>query len=83
VVSVVQMARSIAPEKAAKPKKIVFLAGGVLVGILLAGGMIVLSVVTNNTVVTEDAVERLIGLPVLVAVPMVGAGRRAGTLLLE
>lgn len=68
-VSVVQVAPAIAPEKAAKPKKLLFVAGGLLLGLMAAGGVVVLSLLTNKTVLTEDALERLVGLPVLVSIP--------------
>lgn len=45
---------------------------GALLGILLVSGCVVLSVVLNDTVKTEDDVERTIGIPVLAAVPASG-----------
>ena len=82
-VSVVQVSPAIAPDRIAKPKKAVFIAGGLLLGLLGAGGMAVLAVLASNTVVTEDGLERLLGLPVLVTLPV--ARKRAGpvTLTLE
>ena len=80
-VSVVQIANAIAPEKPAKPKKVIFLGAGVLVGLLFAGGIGLAAVLTNRTVMTEDAAERLLGLPVLVSMPL--RDRRAGPMMLE
>jgi capsular polysaccharide biosynthesis protein len=67
-VSVVQVARAIAPEKPVKPKRLIFVLGGVLAGILLAGATAVISILMNKTAVTEDAAERVLGLPVLAVV---------------
>ena len=82
-VSVVQVAPAIAADRPAKPKKLLFIAGGILLGLLGGGGIVVIAVLTGNTVVTEDGLERLLGLPVLLALPV--AGKRAGpaTLVLE
>ena len=55
-------------------------AGGVLLGLLGAGATVVFSIVTANTLVTEDGVERLLGLPVLLSLPV--ASRKAGTVTL-
>ena len=79
-VSVVQVSPAFAADRAAKPKKLVFLAAGVLLGLLAAGGIVVFAVLTGNTVVTEDGLEALLGLPVLLALPL--AGKRAGSVTL-
>ncbi len=79
-VSVVQVAPAIAADRASSPKKPLFVAAGILLGLLGAGGIVVLAVLTGNTVVTEDGLERLLGLPVLLALPV--AGRRAGPVTL-
>ena len=71
-VSVVQVAPAIAAERVAKPKKLLFVAGGILLGLLAAGGVVLVAVLTGNTVVTEDGLERLLGLPVLLALPQAG-----------
>ncbi len=68
-VSVVQVAPAIAPDRPAKPSKPLFLAAGVLLGLFSAGGIAVAAVLTGKTVVTEDGLERLLGLPVLLALP--------------
>ncbi len=75
-VSVVQVAPAIAADRPAKPKPLLLLAGGVLLGLLGAGAIAGGAVLAGNTVVTEDGLERLLGLPVLLALPV--AGRRAG-----
>jgi uncharacterized protein involved in exopolysaccharide biosynthesis len=79
LISVVQISKAVAPDKPAKPKNLLFVAGGVFMGILAAGGMLVFSVVTSNIFVTEQSVERLLGLPVLVTVPLLRRtnGRKA------
>ena len=79
-VSVVQVSPAIAPDRIAKPKKAVFIAGGLLLGLLGAGGIAVLAVLASNTVVMEDGLERLLGLPVLVTLPV--ARKRAGPVTL-
>ena len=80
-VSVVQVNAAIAPDKAVKPKKSIFLGAGLLLGLMLGGGIALTSILLNNTIVTEDAVERLIGLPVLVSLPV--RDRRVGPLRFE
>jgi capsular polysaccharide biosynthesis protein len=70
LISVVQVSKAMTPDKPAKPKNLLFVAGGVFMGILAAGGMLVFTVVTSNIFVTEQSVERLLGLPVLVTVPL-------------
>ena len=69
-VSVVQVAPAEAPDTPAKPNKLVFMAVGMLLGLLAGGGVLVLAIVTSNTLVTEDGAERLLGMPVLLALPM-------------
>lgn len=82
-VSVVQVAPAIAPDRPAGPKKPLFLAAGVLLGLLAAGGVVVIAVLTGNTTVTEDGLERLLGLPVLLALPVATAQGNPATLPLE
>ncbi len=79
-VSVVQVAPAIVPDRADKPKKPLFLAAGLLLGLLGAGGAAVLAVFAGNVVVTADGAERLLGLPVLAILPP--APRRAGPVTL-
>ncbi len=69
-VSVVQVAPAEAPDAPAKPNKLLFVAAGMLLGVLAGGGVLVLAIVTSNTVVTEEGAERLLGMPVLLALPM-------------
>jgi uncharacterized protein involved in exopolysaccharide biosynthesis len=80
-VSVVQVSPAIAPSKPVKPKKVIYLGASLLLGLLSAGGVVVISVLLNKTVVTEDAAERLLGMPVLVSMPL--RSRRAGPMTLE
>jgi len=68
--SVVQIAPAIASEKAVKPKKLIFGGAGIVAGLLLAGSVALAAVVLNKTVVSEEAAERLLGLPVLAVVPV-------------
>ena len=70
-VSVVQVAPAQSPDAPAKPRKLIFVAAGILLGMLAGGSVLVLAIVTNNTVVTEDGAERLLGMPVLLALPLV------------
>ena len=79
-VSVVQVAPALAADRPAKPNKPLIIAGGILLGLLGAGTIAVIAVLTGNTVVTEDGLERLLGLPVLLALPV--ASRRAGAVTL-
>ena len=75
-VSVVQIAPAIAPDKPAQPRKIVIFGGGLVAGLLAAGGVILASILTNRTLASEDAAERLLGLPVLVSMPLEGRRSR-------
>ena len=68
-VSVVPIAPAVASERPVRPRRLVFAAGGMLAGLLLAGGVAVLAVLTDRTLATEDAAERLLGLPVLATLP--------------
>ena len=78
IVSVSQIQPVITPEKPAKPKKLLVLVGGLLLGLLAAGGAIVIAVATNNSFMTAESVERLLRLPVLVTVPRAGKNGGAG-----
>ena len=69
VVSVSQIGPAIASDKPVKPQKLIFLAGGLMIGMILASGVIIFAVITNNTFVTIESVERVLQLPVLMAVP--------------
>ena len=76
-----QVAPAIVPDRADKPRKPLFLAAGLLLGLLGAGGVGVLAVLAGAVVVTEQGVERLLGLPVLATLPLVPR-RAAGTVTL-
>src|SRR5689334_19574817 len=69
VVSVSQIGPAIASDKPVKPQKLLFLAGGSVIGMIMAAGVIIFAVITNNTFVTIESVERVLQLPVLMAVP--------------
>ena len=69
-VSVVQVAGAIASEKPVAPKKLLFGVAGLLGGVLLAGIVTLLAILTSKTAVTGDAAERRVGLPVLAVVPL-------------
>jgi uncharacterized protein involved in exopolysaccharide biosynthesis len=69
-VSVVQVAGALASEKPVKPKKLIFGLVGGLGAVLAAGGVAVLCILSNKTALTNDAAERLLGLPVLAVLPM-------------
>ena len=69
-VSVVPIAPAVASERPVKPRRLLYAAGGMLTGMLLAGAVAVFSVLTDRTLATEDAAERLVGLPVLANLPM-------------
>jgi uncharacterized protein involved in exopolysaccharide biosynthesis len=82
-VSVVQVAPAIAPDRAAKPNKAMFIAGSFLLGVFAAGGIVVLAVLTSSTIVTEDGLEGLLGLPVLLTLPVVRRRGGPATLTLQ
>ena len=69
-VSVVQVAPALASEKAVKPRKLLFGLVGALGAILAGGAIAVLCIIGTKTAVTEDAAERLLGLPVLAVLPL-------------
>ncbi|MFZ1988494.1 MAG: hypothetical protein WAW96_01865, partial [Alphaproteobacteria bacterium] len=69
--SVGQIQPPITPQLPTKPRKAIFLGIGLLLGIISASAIIVFAIATNNTIVTSEGVERVLGLPVLVAVPRV------------
>lgn len=69
MVSVSQVEPAVASDKPVMPKKSLFLAGGLLMGLLAAAGVIVFAVISNNVLVTEAGAERVLNLPVLMTVP--------------
>ena len=82
-VSVVQVAPAQSADAPAKPNKPLFAATGILLGLLAGGGVLVLAIVTSNTVVTEDGAERLLGMPVLLSLPFATALHSPITLPIE
>ncbi len=82
-VSVVQVAPAQSPDSPAKPKQLLFIAAGILLGLLAGGGVLVMAIVTSNTVVTEDGAERLLGMPVLLALPLMQSLHAPITLPIE
>ena len=78
-VSVVQVSPAISPDKPAKPRKIVYVAAGLLLGVFAAGGVVMLGMLTNRTVLTEDSLQRWLGLPVLASLPMLPPGETNGS----
>ncbi|HYV89326.1 MAG TPA: Wzz/FepE/Etk N-terminal domain-containing protein [Candidatus Polarisedimenticolia bacterium] len=79
VVSVSQIGPAIASEKPVKPQKLLFIAGGLIIGLIMAAGVIVFAVITNNTFITIESVERVLQLPVLMAVPRLPMPKDAGS----
>ena len=69
-VSVVQVAGAIGSGKPVSPKKPIFAAAGLLAGVLLAGAVAFLAILTSKTAATGEAAERRVGLPVLAVVPL-------------
>jgi len=53
------------------PKKIVFAVGGLGVGIALAALIILASLSFGNTIITVEGAERILGTPVVAALPRV------------
>ena len=79
VVSVSQIGPAIASDKPVKPQKLLFIAGGMMIGLIMAAGVIVFAIVTNNTFITIESVERVLQLPVLMAVPRLPMPKDAGS----
>lgn len=70
VTSVVQTSPSITPDKPIAPNKLFYIVGGTLLGLFSAAGVLVIGVVTNRTFISEESLERRLGLPVLGSVPL-------------
>jgi len=68
---VVQVSPALTPDKPASPKPLTFMAAGMACGLLAAGGVIGLAIVTRGTVYTEIGLERQFGLPVLASVDLI------------
>ena len=77
IVSVSVVQRPDAAIRPAGPRHLPFLLGGLLVGLLGAGGMLVFLLVFRETLITVESVERVIGVPVLASVPPVNDNRTA------
>ncbi len=58
-------------QRPTKPRKAIVLGIGLILGVIGASGVIMLAIVLNNRIVTSEGVERILGLPVLVAIPRV------------
>ncbi len=69
-VSVVQVAAAIGSEKPISPKKAILAAAGLLAGVLLAGIVAFVAILTSKTAATGEAAERRVGLPVLATLPL-------------
>ena len=74
-VSVVQVAPAGGSERPVGPKALVLGAAGLFGGVLLAGMVGLLALLSTKTAVTDEVAERRVGLPVLAVVPW---GRRPG-----
>jgi capsular polysaccharide biosynthesis protein len=68
ITSVVQTAHAITPDLPGSPSKLLFLGSGLLIGFIASVGVLVFSLITNRTFFSEEAVERISGLPVLASV---------------
>jgi uncharacterized protein involved in exopolysaccharide biosynthesis len=78
MVSVSQIQPVITSGKPAKPNKLLYITGGLLLGLMAAAGVVVMAVATNNSFMAAESVERQLRLPVLVTVPK-GARLAEGT----
>ncbi|MBS0559428.1 MAG: hypothetical protein JSR21_05185 [Proteobacteria bacterium] len=83
MLSVVQIAPAIAPDKPAFPRPVIFVAVGLIFGILASIGTIVLAIMTRRTFYTAIGLERQLGIPVLASVDMVPGKGAPRALLLE
>jgi uncharacterized protein involved in exopolysaccharide biosynthesis len=70
VTSVVQTSRAITLDKPVSPNKPLYLVAGVLAGLIAAAGVLILASLTNRTFISEESLERFLGLPVLGSVPL-------------
>jgi uncharacterized protein involved in exopolysaccharide biosynthesis len=77
LISVVQVAPAMSPDKPAWPKNGLLIGGGILLGIIFAVGAAVMSIITTTVVLTEQGLEYLMGVPVLGSLPMVIRPERA------
>ncbi len=65
VTAVVQTSAASIPDRPVAPNKLVFMIVGALAGLAAASGVLILAIITNRTFLDENAVERVLGLPVL------------------
>ncbi len=70
-ISVIQGAATLADP--VRPRRLLWTLAGVIVGLLAASGSVLVLLITRNTFLTADAVERGLKLPVLVTLPDLGA----------
>ncbi len=73
VVSVSVIQPPVASSLPVKPRKGVYAAGGVVGGLLAAAFTLIVLVVSRNTLISAESVERILVLPVLATVPEVSA----------
>lgn len=69
-VSVVQIAAASGSQRPVAPRKLIFAAAGLMLGVLLASVVALLAILTSKTALTGEAAERRVGLPVLAEVPV-------------
>jgi len=65
VTAVVQTSSSTVPERPVAPNKVVFMVCGTIAGLAAACGILMFAVITNRTVLDENALSRSLRLPVL------------------
>jgi len=76
VTSVVQTAHATTPDKPVAPNKFLLAVGGALAGLISACGVVILATITNRNFLSEGALERFLGLPVLGSIPLQAPERR-------
>jgi capsular polysaccharide biosynthesis protein len=76
VTSVVQTADSMALDRPVAPNKLFFAVGGILAGLISACGVMVFVTITNRTFLSDESLERYLGLPVLGSMPLQAHERR-------
>jgi polysaccharide biosynthesis protein PslE len=76
LVSVVQIAPAMTSHKPIFPRLTRFIAFGTLAGVFSVGCVLVFAIFSNGTLVTEENVERVLGLPVLVSIPLLARQRQ-------
>jgi len=65
-------------ERPVSPRRTLFLAGGIVLGGLLAMGRLLLALSFGNRFLAPETVERMLGVPVLLALPHIPALQRRG-----